>query len=580
MKRIIVILLSCLIPLTMAKEGEAGPVNAAGKSQELASQTALKHSNPSVAIACYGMFLEKETNMGSKLVADTVIKFSKKKRFFNVAAAIASFYDVESLIPNIIKEKNGELAAAILASKAYASALEPQANARDNASDDEEEPNKKKGKKGKKRKKGKGKKGVKAGANFIIPEELFKSKSLKTQYLTILAAAYIKKSEYKDLIAKIPNKTGKIASAKILYKVMIGDVPLEKEIKEAYAKSGKVDKALQEDSSLLMDINMDVPAMCPLVEALGRMKDSKHLSLIHRNLSSKDVRVHIDALRAMRRIAHESSIKVMQKLLVKCPWNVLIEVCLGLGEQPHVSSIAPLLSRFKKETGRFRLDVNYAISSIVGKRIGFNPKEWDAWWSKNKKTFKVDLAKTQSYRQSVRLQDVGVPSLGGFYQISIYSDHCCFVLDSSKSMKGKRIESLKENCKETISTLAKHVMYNIVDFGGDLNVLYPRTLIKNRNKGLDYIYDLELSLGTRTMDSIVRGMEIPTVDTIYFLSDGAPVRGRMQKWESIFRLISLMNRYRHIAVSTICFDPSAKNKDSMKQISIENYGHSESLDVD
>ena len=521
--------------------------------------------------------------MGSKLTADTVIKFSKKKGLFNSAAAIASFYDVDQLIPNVTKEKNGELAAAILACKAYAASLEPQANARDSAADDEEPAKKKKGKKARKGKKGKGKKGKKAAqadAAFTIPEELFKSKSLKTQYLLILAAAYVKKDEYKEIIAKIPNKSGKIASAKILYKVMIGDTPTDKEIKEAFEKSGRVAKPVQEDASSLMDIDMDVPAMCPLMDALGRMKDSRYIGLIHKSLNSKDVRVHIDALRAMRRIAHESSIKEMQKLLAKCPWNVLIEVCLGLGENPHASSIEPLLKRFKNETGRFRLDVNYAISSIVGKRIGFNPKEWELWWSKNKKSFKVDSGKTQAYRNSVRLQDVGVPSLGGFYQISIYSDHCCFVLDSSNSMKGKRIESLKGNCKETITTLAKHVMYNIVDFGGNIDVLYPRTLIKNRRKGLDYIYDLDLSLGTRTIDSIIRGMEIPTVDTIYFLSDGAPYRGRMQKWGNIFRLILLMNRYRHIAVSTICFDPSAKNKKSMKQISIENYGHSESLDVD
>ncbi|MCP4142137.1 MAG: hypothetical protein GY755_17985, partial [Chloroflexi bacterium] len=85
------------------------------------------------------------------------------------------------------------------------------------------------------------------------------------------------------------------------------------------------------------------------------------------------------------------------------------------------------------------------LSSIAGERKGYKPEEWVAWYKKEGKAFQVDPEKTKTYRASTRLQDVGVPVLGGFYNIYIYSDRCSFVVDYSLSMKDDKIASLKEN---------------------------------------------------------------------------------------------------------------------------------------
>ena len=79
-----------------------------------------------------------------------------------------------------------------------------------------------------------------------------------------------------------------------------------------------------------------------------------------------------------------------------------------------------MIKKFKEETGRFRLDVNYALSSIAAKKVGYKPDQWEKWWATNAKTFQVDPAKSKEFRASVRLQDVGVIALGGFYSINIY----------------------------------------------------------------------------------------------------------------------------------------------------------------
>ena len=334
---------------------------------------------------------------------------------------------------------------------------------------------------------------------------------------------------------------------------MTGGEAADKDVKAAFGKSMRVDKPMTGTSTYLSYGDPNVPAMATLCEALGRTKNKKYLGIIHKALESKDERVRVDAVRALRKIGDKTSLPYLYKAMQKCEWTQLIEICHFLGENPAKESIPHLINKFKAETGRFRLDVNYALSSIAGKRIGYKPEQWEAWWKANARKFKVDLTKTIDFRSQVRLQDVGAIALGGFYSISIYSDRCCFVVDYSLSMKGDKIADLKENMTETVENLRDYVEFNICDFGGDVNLLYDGTLIDNKKKALEYIQYAPLTGGTRSMDAIERGMMIPEVDTIYFLSDGAPVRSEFNKWGLIHSLIRYMNRYRYIAMSTICF---------------------------
>ena len=80
------------------------------------------------------------------------------------------------------------------------------------------------------------------------------------------------------------------------------------------------------------------------------------------------------------------------------------------------------------------------------------------------------------------------------------------------------------------------------------------------------------------MDAIERGVMLPSVDTIYFLSDGAPVRGQRKSWGLIQQLIRFNGRYRHVAMSTICFKAGKGNADSMAQVANENFGHTEEIE--
>ena len=171
-----------------AEKGEGKELPKKDASSEEFAKVILNSKNPSVVIGALGQFLENNKNLGDEIVADTLIKLSKKKAYFQKAVALASFFDVEPLIPNIKDSKDGLLASYILAAKAYQNLMYENIDMRAAPADPNMMEEKGKGKKRKKNAKNKkmGKKNVGAPSEIklTIPEELFK---IQKQNDTILS---------------------------------------------------------------------------------------------------------------------------------------------------------------------------------------------------------------------------------------------------------------------------------------------------------------------------------------------------------------------------------------------------------
>lgn len=549
------------------------------KTPEQLSEKILKSKDEAEILCAFGMLLDRKPEMSSELMKKTISKIVKRKGIRSQVIALTSFYEIDGLVSKLLEIEDGELAAELLAVKAFHNILYEDAEIRFKEPNDIDD--KKLLKLRKKHQMKRDKKLAKpTELNLAIPQTLFKSKSKKTQYLSILAAAYSMQNSYAKTIADIKSVDGKVLAAQTLYMVMTGRDLKDSFVKQAFLKSKTDNKAIAGTPPSLSEVNMDIPAMATLVDALGRTKDQKYLGVIHAALKMKDERIRIEAVRALRKIhKHESSLPILHEMLKKSEWTVLIEICKYLGQFPNKTSIPHLINRFKNENGRFRLDICYALSSIVGENKGNKVEDWEAWWKASGSQFQINEQKSISFRNKVRLQDVGVKSRGLFYEIGIYSDRCCFVLDYSDSMEGNRIESLQENMLQTLDGLSDYVEFNICDFGGVVNYLYEGALTDNKRRAEKYIMSGKLTWGTRTMDAIATSMMLPDLDTIYFLSDGSPCLGRIEQWSKIHSLIRLMNRYRHIAISSICFDPKENNKLATEEMADENYGHHESIDI-
>lgn len=501
-------------------------------------------------------------------------RFALKKGMFFPTAHLVSYYaDVPVLVEELLKRPaptSKTLAAAILAFAALGDYLEKEkatalswVEPADN------------GNPGKQKIAGRNKRTrVPMATIRTIPPSLFGDASPATVELAVLAAAYAADASVKAQVDAVPvPKDGSgLAGAKLLYHARLGENLTDAQVVAAFGPARPAAEFIIAPTPALANFNLLLPKEAYACEAVGVAKDLRHLDFLHKMLVHPDLRVQIEAVRAVRKIASRDSLPSLLKKLETSTWPVLVEVSAALASLPAKESIPPLIARLAKETGRFRLDVTFALSSIAGEQMGTVPKEWEAWWRTTGGGFQVNEERSKAFRSKQRVQDMTVPALGSFYGMNIYSDHFSYVLDSSNSMKGSRMESLRRNMEESINSLTPGVYFNITDFGGTLVSLCRKELTTNKRSGIKRVKEMTHSLGTRVYDAIEEGSGIEGVDTVFLLTDGMPTRGQLNRWTDLYRAMTLMNRYRPLCISTVAFEPSPSATAALKQMAHENYG--------
>jgi len=411
--------------------------------------------------------------------------------------------------------------------------------------------------------------------------KLLTEKDAEILEATVLAAAWMRAASVKDAILALDaTREPGVQGTRLLYMAKLKlDVP-ETLIEEVFSSRPRPAPEFSRLSPGLSYYDVRTSALGYGCEALGELGEEKYLDKLHDALLDRDLRIQIEAAKALEKIgAAESLEPLLEKVRsYRTPWPVLVSVLSAVGAIPSERSIPVLIERLEKETGRFRLDVNYALASITGDQVAGTLDDWKAWWEQNKAVFTVDPQATAAFRKQFRVQDMRVPSLGSFYDMEIYSDRCVFVLDTSASMKGDKIVSLKENLIKTFTTLSEIVRFNVIDFGGPIALMKPGGLITAGEIPLVVrkVAAMKLTLGTRSYDAMELGMMLPGVDTIIFLSDGAPVAGKFDVWSRVVAGFHIYNRYRPIAIWTLEFGAGGSNLAWMEELSAKNFGKSSS----
>jgi len=392
-----------------------------------------------------------------------------------------------------------------------------------------------------------------------------------------LTAAWAKLADLKKDLLAAPKNTAALAGSRCLYLAHIGETLDIAMLRYVYGEASKnKDGQFCTVSPNLHTYEILSTPMAYLAEAIGVTKSKDYLQVLHLLASNPDIRVAIAALKAIENIGATESLPTLQALVAspKTPWCSLVFAASAIGAIPDKSSIEVLLARLAKEQGRVRIDLIYALSSIVGKTSYNNARDWNAWWERSKATFQVDPAKTATYRKTTGIHEIQADPLGTFYDLNIYSDRLVFCLDTSLSMKGARLTSLKENLDQTLKSLKPEVQFNITDFGGTLRIMspYKLTTLANRERARTYVKYLNMTLGTRTYGGMELSCTVPEMDTILLLSDGAPVAGKFDAWKRINTAFLVYNRYRPVAVYSVEFGGSTANFKAMQELSNLNYG--------
>lgn len=401
--------------------------------------------------------------------------------------------------------------------------------------------------------------------------QLLQDSDAETVRLALMAAAYRGDDGLKAQVAALPVAGPAAAGAVLLYRVRTGDALADDEASSLFAAALRGSPGPHSGGGLA-DFSLDLPGGVMACQAAALWKGGRTLvPQLHAALSAPDQRIQVEAVRAIGTIGAPDSVPVLIQRLGNCSWPVLVEVTKALGAIPDARSIPPLLARLRSERGRFRLDLVYALSSIAGEQKGPTAEAWERWWRQAAMTFRPNSEATQAFRKAMRVQDMGVPSLGRFYSLPIYSERICFVVDSSQSMRGERMASLRANLTQAVQTLEDHVAYNIVNFGGVIEAMRQGSLLREKRSAYRRIEDMGYTSGTRSYDAMEVGARMEEVDTIYFLSDGKPTPSQVSEWNEIRRAIVLCGRHRPLAFYVVEFNLEG-NTVPMVEMSDENYG--------
>ncbi len=430
---------------------------------------------------------------------------------------------------------------------------------------------------GKPRKKNQGKK-KKSGPTGSVGElikKLFQSKDRKVLELAFLAAAYSGSNVDSEIDGLELRRAPAAEAARLLYLAKRGKPLSETVVQELTKARYKSDKRFETVTPTLSTYDPTSHPLSYLAQALAAAGNTSHMEFLYAGLENKDIRVQSDCATAIEALGVPASVEALQKVLPTCAWPTKIRVCSALGAIPDKSSVPVLLNQLDNETGRFRLDCAYALASIMGEDKSEDAAGWRRAWQEMESDFTVDAARTSAFRKDYRITDVYVRSLGSFYRHGIYSDSFVYVVDTSASMKGEKIKDLEFNLADSASSLRDPAKFNILTFGGAIKIFSNRMQTAAQGDIIsDMLYGLKLSLSTRTHDAIQMATLFGEADTIYFLSDGAPVSGAFGKWHTIIPAYQYFHRYRPIAMFMVQFNAGEKNAQMMKLFAERNYGES------
>ncbi len=314
------------------------------------------------------------------------------------------------------------------------------------------------------------------------------------------------------------------------------------------------------------------------IDLLGDTKDPKMLERILDKFDSKRVEVQIAAVQAVRKIGGEATME-------------------------------PLIELLDESQGRLKDDVIDTLIWLTGTDRGTDAAGWRQWWKDNQGKVEIKGISQEEFEEL--LANPQDSKTGSYYGLRVLSSHVSFVLDLSGSMEepyfGQRrkkpkpgekpegegeVEPKKEEKPKNnktkmqvarrellkiIGSLRTGVFFNILTFDATCSAWQAKLIRqdeKTKEQALAFVGSLKPTKGgtTNIYNSVMLALEDPDVDTIYFLSDGAPTAGEYTETDAILEKVRERNRERKVKIHTIGFKLDPVAEDLMRRLASENYG--------
>jgi len=144
-----------------------------------------------------------------------------------------------------------------------------------------------------------------------------------------------------------------------------------------------------------------------------------------------------------------------------------------------------------------------------------------------------------------------------YYGLPLYAFRLVFVLDTSGSMAGPRLDAAKRELNAAIEALPDYAEFGVVAFNSRVDLwqskLVPATLAAKK-AATRFVSAQKADATTASYDALEAAFRFDA-EAVYFLSDGAPKGGKIAQPDAIVNAISALNRTRRISIYTIGIGP-------------------------
>jgi len=208
--------------------------------------------------------------------------------------------------------------------------------------------------------------------------------------------------------------------------------------------------------------------------------------------------------------------------------------------------VAAAIQLIELEQGEIAADLAGYLADTTGQKHGPDAKAWKAWWTNNADSFKFPA----NFARTVRGAAAAGQQASSYYGLTISAQRVLFVLDTSGSMEGARLEAAKRELTQAISALPEQTTFSVVVFNSVLAV-WQQQLVEAKpamkESATRFVNGQPPRGGTGTLGALTAAF-VFDVEALYLLTDGMP---NDSKPIDILARVAELNRGRRLSLYTI-----------------------------
>jgi HEAT repeat protein len=248
----------------------------------------------------------------------------------------------------------------------------------------------------------------------------------------------------------------------------------------------------------------------------------------------------------------------------------------SLGRLRREACVLPLIDALL-ERGTVAEAAAKALKELTGADHGVDRQAWHTWWNETGKETAKLARKSEQDPKDDETKGGEAGRGTSFYGITTRSKRLIYVLDVSGSMLledrtgstggpgGSKIDRAKRELKASITALPEDAHFTIIVYADGLR-LWKQKLTPGdkgtKGEALKWVDELRAIGATNVFDALEKAFELAgrgatdkrynlAADTILFMSDGHPNRGRIVDPRAIIAEISRMNEHKKVTIHTI-----------------------------